>query len=76
MMRSYGTFEEDLYRTAKSRSETTVCGGDSNDVERDKEGERVNPRLMGGSTEMSDRMEARHKEYSCQFEGLEQVVER
>eukprot|EP00903_Cladosiphon_okamuranus_P015990 g14768.t1 len=76
MVRSYGMLEQDLYRAAKRRSDIILSGGDSNDVERDKEGEKLKPRLAENSTEMLDTMEARLKQYARLFERLEEVVER
>lgn len=80
VMRSYGIFEQAIYRTAESRGETTTCGEDSKSdlFERDREGGHVNPRLTGRApnTEVLVAMEARLQEFSSQFERLEDVVER
>eukprot|EP00752_Nemacystus_decipiens_P005054 g4589.t1 len=75
-MRSFRMFEQAVYGTAYSRTATSCCGEGLNDVELNREDERVNPRLMGPSDEVLDAMVVRIKEQQCQFERLEDAVDR
>lgn len=75
-MGSYRMFEQAIYGAAPRRNEIAACGRDLDDVERDSEGEQANPRLIGASTAVLGTMAARLEEYSCQFERLEEVVDR
>lgn len=75
-MRSHRMVQQTMYRTACSRSETSSCGGESNDAERDQEGENVNLRLIGTSTEVLDAMVVGLKERSRRFERLGEAVDR
>lgn len=66
-----------VYGTAYGRSETPSCDDDSGDVECDHEGEQVNHRLLGVSTEeVLDTMIVRLKEHPCHFERFEEAVDR
>lgn len=76
VMRSFRMFEQAVYGTAYSRSETTTCGKGSSGVERNHEGEEVNPRLVGPSKEVLDAMISRIKEHPCEFARLEEAVDR
>lgn len=69
-------FEQGVYGTAYCRNETTTCDGGLVAVERDHAGEEVNPRLIGPSDEVLDAMIARIKVHPCQFERLEEAVDR
>lgn len=76
VMRSYRMFEQAVYGTAYSRSDSTACGEGLTDVERDHEGLQVNPRLLGPSDEVLGAMIVQIKTHQCQFECLEEAADR
>eukprot|EP00752_Nemacystus_decipiens_P005055 g4590.t1 len=75
-MRSFRMFEQAVYGTAYGRNDTTGCGEGLGDVELDREGEQVNPRLIGPSDELLDAMITGIKAQTCHLERLEDAVER